>query len=715
MNSDTTLPQPKSPQSSGTEHSKCGPNQMGNSSSSAMAKNGTSAPSTILALPTELLQLIATNFLDPLDALHFAAANHATRVVILPAVYARVVITSRRALVALARAVECGHGSGNIDDDHDVGTAKDREDEDNHEALEHGADVSIDLKGTHCPRAQLKAIVISERALCAKLTTDMLDTLFYIVRTCPHLATVDCSAGRDLWGDDEELTNHVRIVFSNIVSLLVPRRGQFSAPTVDLLPWTSVALCDGPGAGTTAAFALNSIDFASGRIGGILRHARHSVLRLPDAWRAACAHWTVGKTEIVARGDTLTNGNDARATTLEDAAAVTVLFSWPTVDLGVITFDLPPVPAPAWAAWVRRFMIASTAGMTEAWVHTYIPTISVWRNLRLLSLGACMGVSDTTVVPLMEALGNHLPNLRTLALTQVEASYAALLPALGKLVDRGTVRDVMVLGFSARAATAAAADADAAPLPDAVADPIVFAPAITRIKLDQRYRSMQSSLLRPVFSIDPTAAARLTVLSLSGITLASSPFTTSSPSTSFRVVPFGLPRPADPASPAQLSTPVLPSLLALRTDGPLRLPACPRLQCLVIENAAHYHRATAVADLLSTQFPTVRAAVVMNTFLTIAQTDRLAGTLSGMAGAPRSGPRAKSGEVRTSPVDVLLARNVAPGLDGWLMSGASGLVADGHGEVDLNALGVEGGGALRLVANEVGQRMVDRVLRAWQL
>ncbi|KAJ3353524.1 hypothetical protein GGF32_002970 [Allomyces javanicus] len=263
--------------------------------------------------------------------------------------------------------------------------------------------VTEPARSTLHPRAQLKAIVISGRALCAKLTTDMLDTLLCIVRACPNLATVDCSAGRNLWGDDdEELANYARVVFFDIVTLLASRRGQFSAPTVDL-PWTSVAFSDGPGAGTTAAFALNSIDFASERIGGILHHTRHSVPRFPDAWRAVCTHWTVAKTDIVARGDTLAPGPDARATVTE-TDAVAVQFSWPTVDsLGVITFDSLPFPAPVWAAWVRRITTISATNMTEAWAHAYIPTTGAWWNLYSLSLGACQGVSDTTVAPLIEA------------------------------------------------------------------------------------------------------------------------------------------------------------------------------------------------------------------------------------------------------------------------------------------------------------------------
>ncbi|KAJ3372216.1 hypothetical protein GGF31_002074 [Allomyces arbusculus] len=707
MNFDSRPPRPKSPQSSGAALDNDGADQMDDPSSSNKANTNT--PSTILALPTELVQHIAATYLESLDALHFAAANHATQAAILPVAYARVVITSRRSLASLARVVECSKGDRDIPSDHGFNHAEQARDADE---LTHQA------SGTLHPRAQLKAIVISQRALCARLTTDILDTLLCIVRACPRLATVDCSADSELWGDsDEELTNHVRAVFSNIVSLLVSRRGHFSAPTIDLHPWTSVAFSDGPGAGTTGTFVLSSIDFASGRIDGILRYTPHSAPRFPDAWRAVCAHWTVGKAEIMSRNGTLVNGTDARVKASETDAAVQ--YSWPTVDLGVITFDLPLVPAPAWAAWARRFIVATTAGMTEAWIRTFIPTISAWRNLRLLSLGGCEGVSDTTVTPLMEALGTHLPHLRTLTLTKVDASYAALLPALGNLVDRGTVRDVAVLGFSARAVATAT---NAVPKPDGNEAPSVVAPAVSRIKLDQRYQSMQSSLLRPVFSIDPTTAARITVLSLSGITLVSLPPTsTTSSRSSFHVVPSFLPRSTDStdsSGPSQLSTPILPSLLALRTDEPLRLPACPRLQCLVIDNAAHYHCATTVADLLGTQFPTVRVVVVKNTSLTIAQTDRLAGTLAGMEVQPGSPqlqlPRAVA---RTSAVDLFLARNVARGLDGWLVADAGAPVAgDGRGEVGLDEVEVKGGGgSLRLVANEVGQRMVDRVLRAWRL
>ncbi|KNE71797.1 hypothetical protein AMAG_16103 [Allomyces macrogynus ATCC 38327] len=678
-------------------------------------------PSRILALPTELLQLVAAKYLEPLEALRFAAVSHATRAVVLPAVYARAVITSPNTLAALARAVGCGndmlthnHGivvtnkNGSGDTGNDAAATQDAS-----EITDHASNPP-----TLHPRALLKSISVAPRAINADVTADMIRTLARIVCTCPNLDTADCSPG----GDEQELraawADQMRSVLHDIVSTLAPRRGRFSAPRHGLLPWIPVVVSDGPSAGMIATLAVESIDFALGHVGGVLlkRIQNHGpALPFPGAWRAASAQWSVAKARIVDDPDWVFT---TPSPTVDDDAR--------TADVAVTKCGLPSDPVPVWAAWTRQ-LTGWVNAMPETWVATFVPTVRSWRNLHSLSLGACQGISDTTVTPLMEALGMHLPHLRTLTLLQVEASYATLLPALGKLVDRGTVRDVMVLGFSARAATAAAADADAAPLPDAVADPIVFAPAITRIKLDQRFRSMQSSLLRPVFSIDPTAAARLTVLSLTGITLAApaAPNSTNNPRMSFRVVPFFLPRPTDGAGPAQLSTLVLPSLRALRTDEPLRLPACPRLQCLVIENAAHYHCATVIADLLGSQFPTVRTAVVMNTFLTIAQTDRLAGTLAGLAGMgarpgsprrplPQAGSRAKSGEVRTSPVDVFLARNVARGLDGWLVAGASAPVADGHGEVDLDALGVEGG-ALQLIANEVGQKMVDRVLRAWQL
>ncbi|KNE59748.1 hypothetical protein AMAG_05212 [Allomyces macrogynus ATCC 38327] len=728
MNSDTGLQRPKSPQSSDTALDNYGADQMGDQSSSSMANTKSGPLPPILALPTELIQLIVARYLGPLDALHFAAANHATRAVVLPAVYARVVITSRCALAALAQTVECSHVEGGAINGHPVVNANVSGNGGNDaEPVEPAGDITDHAPSppTFHPRTLLKSISVAPRAISADVTADMIRTLARIVSTCPNLDTADCSPG----GDEQELSaawaNQMRSVFRDIASALAPRHGRLSAPRHDLLPWVPVVVSDGYSADTVATLAVKSIDFALGHVGGILlkRIYHHgSASPFPDAWRAASARWSVAKACIADDPDWIFTSPPPAAN--DGAVAADVFFSWRSADVSVTKLGLPSDPAPEWATWTRQ-LTGRVNAMPETWVAKFLPTVGSWRNLHSLSLGACQGISDTTVAPLMEALGMHLPHLRMLTLTQVEASYAALLPALSKLVDRGTLRDVNVLGFSARAATAA----DAAPHPDASeATNAVFAPGITRIKLDQRYRSMQSSLLRPVFSIDSAAAARLTVLSLTGITLAApaAPNSTNDPRTSFHVVPFFLPRPTDPAGPAQLSTPILPSLLALRTDEPLRLPACPRLQCLVIENAAHYHRATVIADLLGTQFPTVRTAVVMNTFLTIAQTDRLAGTLGGMAGGagvrpgsprrppPRVGSRATSGAVRTRPVDVFLARNVARGLDGWLVAGASAPVADGHGEVDLDELGVEGG-ALRLVANEVGQKLVDRVLRAWQL
>ncbi|KAJ3353525.1 hypothetical protein GGF32_002971 [Allomyces javanicus] len=734
MNPDAILLQHKSPQSGDAAHSKTETDAMNDPCSSVAvdATGSMDTPPTIFALPTELLQLVAAKYLEPLDALHFASASHTARAVVLPAVYARVVLRSRNALAALERVVECDRGDDKISNGRGnaLANVNDSGDARNGTASVPDAseitDHSSSLLTLH-PRTLLKSILVAPRAISADVTADMIRTLARIVCTCPNLDTANCSAG----GDEQELgaawADQMRSVFHDIVSELAPRRGRLSAPRHGLLPWIPVVVNDGPGAGTVATLAIESIDFALGHVGGVLlkRIQNHrSASPFPDAWRAASARWSVAKARIVDDPDWVFT--TPSLTVDDDAVPAAVPFSWHTADVAVTKRGLPSDPAPVWAAWTRQ-LTSWVNAMPETWVATFLPTVGSWRNLHSLSLGACQGISDTTVAPLMEALGMHLPHLRTLTLLQVEASYAALLPALGKLVDRGTLRDVNVLGFSARAATAA--DADAAPHPDAEeATNAVFAPAITRIKLDQRYRSMQSSLLRPVFSIDPTAAARLTVLSLTGITLAAPSASTSSATdhrSSFHVVPFFLPRPTDGAGPAQLSTPVLPSLLALRTDEPLRLPACPRLQCLVIENAAHYHRAAVIADLLGSQFPTVRTAVVMNTFLTIAQTDRLAGTLAGMAGMgarpgsprrppPRVGSRAKSGAVRTSPVDLFLARNVARGLDGWLVAGASAPVADGHGEVDLDALGVEGG-ALRLITDEVGQKMVDRVLRAWQL
>ncbi|KAJ3372217.1 hypothetical protein GGF31_002075 [Allomyces arbusculus] len=686
--------------------------------------NATSLPPAILALPTELLQLIAAKYLTPLDALHLAATSHATRAVVLPAVYARVVITSRCALAALARTVECsrvdgGIINGNVGVDAD-GTGSEENDAKPVQPADDITDHASSLSTLH-PRTLLKAISVAPRVISANVTADMIRTLARIVHTCPNLDTANCSLG----GDEQELraawADQMRSVIHEIVSALAPRRGRFSAPRHGQLPWIPVVVSDGPSAGTVATLVVESIDFALGHVGGILlkRVRNHvSTSPFPDEWRSASAQWSVAKVHLDDPDSIFTSPSPIVD---DDPVATAVPFSWRAADVAVTMLSLPTDPAPVWAPWTRQ-LTSRVVSMPETWVTDFLPTVDVWQNLRSLSLGACQGVSDATVAPLLEALGAHLPHLHTLTLMQVEASYAALLPALAALADLGTLRDVNVLGFSARAAATAAPQPDAAEATDTV-----FAPTITRIKLDQRYRSMQSSLLRPVFSIDPAAAARLTVLSLSGITLASLPPTTTSPRTSLHVVPFFLPRPTDPAGPTQLSTPILPSLLALRTDEPLRLPACPRLQCLVIENAAHYHRASVIADLLGTQFPTVRTAVVMNTFLTIAQTDRLAGTLAGMGGVggrpgsprrplPRAGPRTKSGVVRTRPVDLFLARNVARGLDGWLVAGASAPVSDmhGHGEVDLDALGVEGG-ALRLVANEVGQKMVDRVLRAWQL
>ncbi|KAI9189170.1 hypothetical protein H9P43_000598 [Blastocladiella emersonii ATCC 22665] len=336
-----------------------------------------------------------------------------------------------------------------------------------------------------------------------------------------------------------------------------------------------------------------------------------------------------------------------------DLSATQLVLIAPNID-HVLAAGLNPLPA------IRKLCL-----MTELDAPDFSSSLTSWSRLVALDLNRAAFITDSNVHAVAANLARCLTQLQSLTLCRVGASSNVLLDALDTLLCRpkAPLKTLVVRGFAVQPPRSPSAT-----LPDPNPDALGRKRGLTRLVLDQQFHSVHSSLISPATLLHPSFAASLTSLSLSGISLR---LATTSSSSSFA------PWTTSGISPRFY----LPHLVALRFDDRCRgpastldshlagatasawlagLPECPRLQCLVVDHLqGPTGRAVRITDLLA-RYPTLTHACLASTFLPIAQVNRLSRALF-----PPSGTTAPTKFQR------LLLRNVASGLDGWLVGGTA--------------------------------------------